>query len=309
MMRRLIILFNIVFFLINFSAWAQLATPDSHFWIGNALNDHRFSVREAAQALGVNDEQIHSLVADVSSVPSARWAQGPFLKLLPYPGGRHPRIGFLDGAINPDRGTKASLFAPWDPHAYVVIDLPEAIFSNLGLLFLAHTHIPTIWEERGIPIPSVDWTRNPDGSLEFTRVLPNRVSFGSKIVPTEKGADMDLWLTNGTNQTLTGLRTQVCVMLKGLPDFEKQTLENKIFHPPLAIARNDDSQRYLLTAWERCGRSWGNDRVPCIHSDPVFPDCSPGETVRLRGVISFAMASEVDWIRQKMERGFSALEK
>jgi hypothetical protein len=34
-------------------------------------------------------------------------------RVLPYPGGRHPRVGFLDGAIDPQRGTKASVFAPW----------------------------------------------------------------------------------------------------------------------------------------------------------------------------------------------------
>ena len=28
------------------------------------------------------------------------------------------------------------------------MDLPEAIFSNLGLIFLAHTHVPTIWNEQ-----------------------------------------------------------------------------------------------------------------------------------------------------------------
>ena len=34
--------------------------------------------------------------------------------MLPYPGGRHPRLGFLDGAIRPQRETKVSVFAPWE---------------------------------------------------------------------------------------------------------------------------------------------------------------------------------------------------
>ena len=51
-------------------------------------------------------------------------------RLLPYPGGRPVRIGFREGAINPLRGTKASVFLPGG--GYAVIDLPEAIFSDRG---------------------------------------------------------------------------------------------------------------------------------------------------------------------------------
>ena len=70
--------------------------------------------------------------------------------MLPYPGGRHPRIGFLEGAIDPQRETKLSVFTPWHDSSYVVADVPEAIWSNLGLTYLAHTHIPTIWTAQKI---------------------------------------------------------------------------------------------------------------------------------------------------------------
>ena len=66
--------------------------------------------------------------------------------------GRHPRIGFLDGAIRPQRETKISVFTPWDPHSYVVVDVPEAIWSNLGLTYLAHTHIDTVWTKKKIEV-------------------------------------------------------------------------------------------------------------------------------------------------------------
>ena len=36
-----------------------------------------------------------------------------------------PRIGFLEGAIAPLRGTKASVFLPWDPKSYVVVEPTE----------------------------------------------------------------------------------------------------------------------------------------------------------------------------------------
>jgi hypothetical protein len=69
-------------------------------------------------------------------------ATGRQSRLAPFPGHEHPRIGFLEGAIAPLRGTKAMVFLPWDPDSYVVVDVPEAIFAGKRLLFLAHTHIP-----------------------------------------------------------------------------------------------------------------------------------------------------------------------
>ena len=87
--------------------------------------------------------------------------------MLPYPGGREVRRGFTDGNIDFQRGMKASVFLPWDSTSYVVVDLPEAIFSNNRLLYLAHTHIPTIWDEQNVIIDNIDWTRESDGGLRY----------------------------------------------------------------------------------------------------------------------------------------------
>lgn len=43
--------------------------------------------------------------------PEASAAEEGKLRLLPYPGGRHPRIGFLDGAIDPQRDTSPCGFS------------------------------------------------------------------------------------------------------------------------------------------------------------------------------------------------------
>src|SRR5438034_10143039 len=96
---------------------------------------------------------------------------GAPLLVLPYPGGRHPRIGFLEGAIDPQRETKFSIFTPWDPASYVVVDLPEAIWSNLGLLYLAHTHVPTVWTRQGVALDPLEWSIREDGLLESQRRL------------------------------------------------------------------------------------------------------------------------------------------
>ena len=185
------------------------------------------------------------------------------------------------------------MFLPWDPESYVVVDLPELITSNLGHLFLAHTHVPTIWKDQNVFLDNVDWTPADDG-LELEWELPNGVVFGSSVKPDDKGAALELWLRNGLDETLTGLRTQLCVMLKGAPEFNDQTRDNKILEPPAAAVRSRDGDRWILTAWERTGRSWGNVRCPCMHADPVFADCPPGETVRLRGRLWFHEGESVD---------------
>src|SRR5262249_52631194 len=151
------------------------------------------------------------------------------LKVLPYPGGRHPRIGFLDGAIRPQRETKFSAFLPWDRSQYVVVDLPEAIWIKRGidreLLYLADTDVPTIWTRQKVSPEPLEWDRE-NGSLQVERTLPNHVAFGARIVPTRDAVRMELWITNRTDETLRGLVVQNCVMLKGAFEFNSISNDN-----------------------------------------------------------------------------------
>ncbi|MBI1786898.1 MAG: polysaccharide deacetylase family protein [Acidobacteria bacterium] len=246
----------------------EATRADLGYWSG-VMRRHRYSAGEAAKVAG-----------QPVSLDAAPAAEGP---ILPYPGGRHPRIGFLEGAIDPLRGTKASVFLPWDPSAYVVIDLPEAIFSDRGLLFLAHTHVPTVWNEQNKIIDNVDWRRLPEGGLASDWKLPNNVRFGATLKPRENGVAMELWLANGTDAPLTKLRTQICVLLKGAPEFAGG---DKTLEKPCASVRSRDHM--LSTTWEGTGRVWGNPACPCIHADPVLPDCAPGQTVRATGTLTWA---------------------
>ena len=273
----------------------EATRADSDYWMENMLRDHRYTPAEAALVSGLSEEQVAPYATKLSEAsPAAGSPSTDNLRVRPYPGGRHPRIGFLEGAVDPQRGTKASVFLPWDPAQYVVVDLPEAIFSNLGLLYLAHTHVPTIWNDQNVVIENVDWQRLADGGLRHQWELPNQVVFGAEIRPAADRVDMELWLRNGTEEPLTKLRTQICVMLKGAPDFNEQTVENKIFREPVAAVHSEDGNRWILTAWQRTGRSWGNRRCPCFHADPVLPDCAPGKTVRLKGRLWFHEGQDVE---------------
>jgi peptidoglycan/xylan/chitin deacetylase (PgdA/CDA1 family) len=279
------------------------------FWLEDMVRYHRYSWREVAQVTGIDVETLKRRAQELHPLPAAPAERSKLVRVLPYPGGRHPRKGFREGAILPQRGTKFSAFAPWDESSYAVVDLPEAIFSNLGLTYLAHTHIPTIWDERNIWLDNVDWERRKDGNLSRRQRLPNGISFGASVRPSATKVDLELWLQNGSPAKLTGLRTQICVMLAGMSGFEKQTNDNKRFHSPVAAAQSTARNRWVLTAWDRCGRAWGNTDVPCLHADPVLPDCRPGETVHLHGRLWFYEGSGIEHELEEGRRGFAALAK
>lgn len=230
------------------------------YWLTNMVSYHGFSLDEVQQATGLSRDEIQAALRKHNISPEvrpARAADAPLL-VLPYPGGRHPRIGFLEGAIDPQRETKVSVFTPWNDRDYVVLDIPEAIWSNLGLTYLAHTHVDTIWTKQGIALEQLEWTRGENGRLKCTRVLPNKIKFTSEIVPHREWVQMRLTLKNGTDQPLSDLRVQNCVMLKGADGFQSQTNENKLFEAPYAACRSADGSRWVITAWEPCHKSWGN---------------------------------------------------
>jgi hypothetical protein len=190
------------------------------------------------------------------------------------------------------------VFAPWKDGGYAVADVPEAIwFEPAGkpeLLYLAHTHVPTVWDRQGWTLDRLEWTRDRNESLQIERRLPNRVAFGARVVPERAGARMELWVSNGSEEKLTGLQVQMCVMLKGLAGFDARTNENKVFAKPFAACRDRTGKRWVITGWEPCVRAWGNPPCPCLHSDPQVPDCPPGETKRVRGWLSFFEGDDID---------------
>jgi len=272
------------------------AEADLEYWLENMILYHRFTDEEINAATGLREKEIVAVLKKFDIRPGNRpkRAKDAPLLVLPYPGGRHPRIGFLDGAVDPQRETKFSVFTPWDVNSYVVVDVPEAIWSNLGLTYLAHTHIDTIWTKQGIDLPKLEWNRKPDGTLDIERKLPNGIAFGMQVKPTTKAVQMELWLKNGTNQKLSDLRVQNCVMTKMAAGFEQQTNDNKVLTNPYVACRSSDGKRWIITAWEHCNNPWANQRCPCFHSDPKFPDLEPGQMYRLQGWLSFYEGTDIE---------------
>ena len=263
------------------------------YWLENMVRYHGFTIDETAAATGLSSGVVKQKLKAFKIKPESQKGRDSLLA-LPWPSGRHPRIGFLEGAILPQRETKVSVFTPWGDHDYVVVDVPEAIWSNLGLTYLAHTHIPTVFDKQGKTLEKLEWNRHADGTLDIERVLPNGIRFGAVVHPKKDHVQMELWLKNGTPELLTNLRVQNCVMLKSASGFNAQTNDNKQSAGPYALARSADGDRWIITAWEPRHRTWYNDRCPCLHSDPKFPDCKPGKTVHLKGWLSFYEGDNID---------------
>ena len=252
---------------------------DTRYWL-EVCATHDYSQAETAMATGKEAREV-ALLQQRYGIKPLKAPPGKLL-LLPYPGGRHPRIGFLEGAIDPQRDTKCSVFLPGG--GYVVIDVPEAVWCDQELVYLAHTHLPTQWGKKGISLDRIDWTREPNGALKSRRTLPDGLAFSVRVEATRDGATMELRLTNGTDRTLKGLRAQVCVMLKGAPGFNAQTPDSKvkIDGGGVCAVRSEDGKRWIATTFEK-PRLWENPPCPCIHADPSFPDLAPGEEAVSRG--------------------------
>ena len=273
------------------------------FWLRNMLVDHHYTLTEASAATGLSTQQLQ-LASERLKIDSPTKLAPNRLRVLPYPGGRHPRTGFRDGAIRPQRETKLSVFLPWDSQSYVVADVPEAIWwmqqDRRELMYLAHTHVKTTWDRKGQSLQPVEWQQT-DSGWKFVRQLPNGVEFGCTAEPQERDLLLNLWIKNGSEEPLSGLLIQNCMMLARAAGFDQLTNDNKLIENPFVACHDATKSRWIITGWQNCVRPWANQPCPCMHSDPQFPDCPPGESRQLNGVLSFYAGTEIQSEFKRLE--------
>jgi hypothetical protein len=92
----------------------------------------------------------------------------------------------------------------------------------------------------------------------------------------------------------------MCVMLAHAKGFAEQTNDNKVFAAtqspgsPYVAVHNADRTRWIITAFDPLHRAWANPPCPCLHSDPKIPDCDPGETQVVRGLLAFYEGRDIE---------------
>ncbi|QXD23192.1 polysaccharide deacetylase family protein [Opitutia bacterium ISCC 51] len=276
---------------INTLSLEQEATRENlEYWVDNMRRFHHYSWGEIADVSGYTVPEIQELAAGFGEVIQPGEDK---LTLLPYPGGRHPRIGALSSMLDPMRGTKLSIFLPWDKRQYAVLDVPEALFCQLGVTFLGHTHVPTIWDKDKITIENSDWSMTQAGDYENEWKLPNGMEVRVLVKPLRDSVEMELEVYNGSDVDMEFINGQVYIMLKGAHEFDLQTRDNKVLTDKIAAVHSEDKTRWILTEWDQLRRTWDNPQCPCVHFDPILNPCKVGETVRVKGRIWFYEGTEI----------------
>ena len=87
--------------------------------------------------------------------------------------------------------------------------------------------------------------------------------------------------------------SQVCVMLKGLVGFNSRRKRQTVVDGPFIAVKADYESRWIITAWAPTDRTWDNPPVPCIHSDPIFPDYEPRQMVQVKGGLWFYEGEDI----------------
>lgn len=207
----------------------------------------------------------------------------------------------------------------WPSQDYLWIDLPEAIFTRQGLLFLSHVN-PQFPVKYPRP-PAVLWREVP-GGLAYDRRLPSGLSFSALVVKAERAVDIELSMKNGSDAPLNDIRLQTCVFLRAAREFAAVTADNKLVHVPgrgwtpffeaLKHGSEEGSirlgwrsgpkiadQPVILTTSAEAKRlaafTWGADTYslvcnpyhPCMHADPALPDLEPGAAAKIKGKVIF----------------------
>ncbi|MDA2927634.1 hypothetical protein MYX78_10475, partial [Acidobacteria bacterium AH-259-G07] len=159
------------------------------------------------QATGTGDTG-HNSETHQTQTSGIRLAPGEARGIRILPGQWRPHCPFEQIAwISP----------PWASADYILLDYPEAIFSDQGLLYLSHVNprYPVLFPN----LPKVTWRKLPSG-LVFDRYLPNGVRFGGRVVKkTASTVELQLYIENGSAKPLTNIRLQTCAYVRAIKEF------------------------------------------------------------------------------------------
>ncbi len=228
---------------------------------------------------------------------------------------------------------------PWPSQDYIWLDFPEAIFTDIGLLYLSHVNpsCSVMFPD----LPRVDW-ETTDNGIRFNRVLPNGICFGGSVYSDNPClVSLKLYIENGSRQQLRDIRLQTCAYLRGIKEFSDFTRSNKYVHLPnsgwvpfdealesgergkfhlgfhgygpaasdlpVMVTISNIEKRLVAMTWHEYSISMvSNSNHPCMHVDPVFPDLDTGARKEIQGELLFfegGLEQFNDWFLDKYNSG------
>ena len=151
-----------------------------------------------------------------------------------------------------------------------------------------------MWDDQGITLEPLEWIRHSDGSFEMVRELPNGIVIETIVIPSKTEVRFQQRLINNSDELLSDLRVQNCLMLKNMLGYNQLSDQNNISSGPYIARHSGNGEHWVIVAFSPSGSPWSNPDVPCIHSNPTFPDCAPGETQKIRGWLSFYEGTNIN---------------
>ena len=207
----------------------------------------------------------------------------------------------------------------WPSQDYLWLDMPEAIFTRQGLLFLSHVNPP--FPVKYPSPPAVPWKEVP-GGMAYERKLPDGISFSVRIVKADRAVEIELSMQNRGEHPINDITLQTCVFLRAAREFSQRTADTKLVHvagrgwlPFMKALKLKDAKGTVRLGWRSGPKiadlpvilttsseakrlvafSWGKDTFslvcnpnhPCMHADPALPDLEPGGNAVIKGKVIF----------------------
>ena len=214
---------------------------------------------------------------------------------------------------------------PWDVGGVSNLMLPENLFSGDETLFTGQNWVEVDAKYPQEEQPEMKEVV-PARLVRYRHPLGEEYVLSGQAEVRDGGIDVELTVENLTDEPLEGLRAQVCFGCQQAADFASEDLARvhvpvkgkmrpvtevkrvgswdglKRYLPvkgagptggltaaaiPFIGLENSDGTRSVGITWQGATQLSTNGELTCIHADPTFPDCPPGESVTAKGRIFF----------------------
>lgn len=285
-----------------YSSW-----PDRLYVVGI---DGKIAYKGGPGPGGFNPREMQATLEDLL----ARQAQPPRLRVVPAHFPDHP-------------SASVTVHHPWEAEGASNLMLPENLFAGQDVLFTGQNWVEVDARYPQALQPDVREIV-PGRLVRYEHKLGDEYVLRARAEVKDGGVDLELTVENKTDAALEGLRAQVCLGSQRVADFASKSLDGVVvpvdgkMRPLTEVANvgawdglkryvpvradearsdglteadlaliglvNGGSSRTIGVSWQGARFLIANGELSCIHADPYFPDCPPGESVTARGRIFFA---------------------